>query len=107
MRSKQNSKYWNHRLKTLFKLEPSMKKVKNKYRTLLILLQRNYKPIVKSVSPDTMQEFLKDVIYLDRKIRWMTEGEEKELKKTLSQQTQVELGYEADYKQNVAKLKTL
>lgn len=92
-RSKQNSTYWNNRLDKLLETAPEMRLTKNRYKCLSIMLQKQYEPIIKSVSPDTMQMFLKDVCYLDRELRIKTQGEEKELKKILSQEKVIELGY--------------
>ena len=97
-RSKQNSDYWQRRLLKLLEQEPDAKYVKYRYRTLKALLWEKYKPIIESVSTDTMQEFLKDVCYLDRELRLHTEKEEKKLKTILSQEKVLELGYtQKDY----------
>ena len=82
-RTKQEVKYWVDRMARLFKLEPKQKSVKQRYSTLKLLLQERYS-YIKEI-PD-IEKFLKDAIFLDRKVRWMTEGEENELKETLSEE---------------------
>lgn len=80
-RSKENSKYWERRMIRLFTDYPETKKVGNRYVTLKVLLQEKY-PFIKE--HPSFNEMLKDALFLDRKIRWMTEGEETDLKQTLS-----------------------
>lgn len=50
---------------------------------------------------------LKDTIYLDRILRLATEGLEQEEKDILSQDFQLEIGYEPNYQNNVKQLKCL
>lgn len=100
-RSKENSIYWHSRMDKLFELEPSLKDIENRYKALEILLQKDYQPIVKSVSVDSFRQFLRDVIYLDRELRRETEGEQEDLKEILSQEKQIELGYEPGYNQKL------
>ena len=89
-RSPQNTKYYNDRITSLFELAPETSLVKERYRCLRLLLQEKYKPIVQSVSVDTMEIFLKDVVFLDRQVRLRTENQEVEEKEILSQEWQVE-----------------
>lgn len=70
-------------MKRLFDLHPETKSVKKRYFTLKILLQERYE--ICKENPE-IEAMLKDAIYLDRKIRWMTEGEEKELKDKLEKE---------------------
>lgn len=65
----------------LFKEFPQTKLVKNRYLTIKVMLQDKY-PEVKE-NP-RMEKILKDAIWLDRKIRWATEGEEESLKQELA-----------------------
>lgn len=90
-RSKENSKFWENRVNKLFELEPKYKDVEQRYETLYILLQKSYPLIVQSVSRETLKQFIRDVVYLDRKIRWETEGEQVDKKKILSQEKILEL----------------
>jgi hypothetical protein len=70
--------------------------VKNRYRTIRKTLQYSWTALIDSVGKETMLNFLKDVVYLDRKLRLQTEGEEDELKEQLAQEKQIELGYGID-----------
>lgn len=81
-RSKQNVEYWTNRTNKLIVLDPKYKKVKYIYDALKLLLQEKY-PHIKE--HDNIQ-FLKDIIYLDRKLRLYREGEEDELKDELEQE---------------------
>lgn len=80
-RSKQDSDYWLRRITRLFREFPNTKLVKNRYLTIKVLLQERY-PEVKE-NPK-IEKMLKDAIWLDRKIRWATEGQEESLKQELS-----------------------
>lgn len=106
-RSKQNVEYWETRMKSLFELDPDIKLVENRYTTLRLLLQKKYAPIMESVSPDTLLQFLRDTIYLDRELRRETEGLQEEEKTILSQEKMLSLGYSPNYEQDVQQLKML
>lgn len=80
---------------------PDAHEVKNRYRTIRYALRGRWGHLVDSVSKESMCEFLKDVVYLDRKLRKLTEGEEEELKETLSQEKQIELGYTPGYYKDI------
>jgi hypothetical protein len=80
MRSKQNTKYYNDRILKLFALDSDYKKIAKRYDSLRLLLQEKY-PFIKD---QNVIELLKDTIYLDRLLRLYNEGNEKVLKKTLS-----------------------
>lgn len=92
-RSKQNSAYWDRRMAKLFIAHPEAKLVKNIYKSNYWLLMEKYKTILESEKMPIMYEFLKDCAYLDRKLRQRREGTEVELKKVLSQEAQIDLGY--------------
>lgn len=81
-RSKTEVSYWLKRMARLFKEFPDTKLVKNRYLTIKVMLQDKY-PEVKE-NP-RMEKILRDAVYLDRKIRFMTEGEEESLKQELSE----------------------
>lgn len=100
-RSKENIRYWNGRLKAMFIKFPETKKVEKRYEALKGLLQKKYDPIMESVSHETLLQFLRDTVYLDRKLRLETEGYQQEKKKILSQEYQLENGYEVGYYQDI------
>lgn len=91
-RSKNNREYWQRRIDELFKEFPESQLTKNRYKSLVHLLVQQY-PEMKQLSSETWKVILFDADYLNRKIRWYTEGKETELKNILSQEKQVELGY--------------
>lgn len=102
-RSKDNVIYWNTRMNKLFDLDPEYKSVKKRYDSLKMLLQEKY-PLIKEMDYINL---LKDTIYLDRILRLATEGLEQEEKDILSQDFQLEIGYEPNYQNNVKQLKCL
>lgn len=91
-RSKNNREYWQRRIDELFNEFPESQLTKNRYKSLVHLLVQQY-PEMKQLSSETWKVILFDADYLNRKIRWLTEGKETELKNILSQEKQVELGY--------------
>lgn len=76
----------------VLKIAPEASLVENKYRTLRITLKRS-NPILETLDKDVVIKLLKDAIYLDRKLRQLTEGMQEKLKKQLSEEKMVELGY--------------
>jgi len=80
-------------LENVLKEFEEAKLVKNKYRTLRAVMRRSYPTLVDSVERDTMIAFMKDLIYSDRKLRQLTEGNEQELKDKLEIEAQIDLGY--------------
>jgi len=80
-RSKDNIKYWNDRVIKLFEIDPRYKKVKYIYDSIKLLLQEKYP----NIREEDIQ-LIKDIIYLDRKLRLFREGEEQELKGILQQE---------------------
>ena len=83
---------------------PEAKLTKNRYKLIHWVLKDYYPIVCGSVSPDTLREFLKTVVYLDRNVRWATEKYDKEEKTKLSQQFQVDEGYEAGHEANIKRL---
>lgn len=82
---KQKSEYYKRRLSKLFTEVPDSKYVRNRYRTLrMILLEKH--GWMNDIPKETMLEFLRELIYLDRLLRLQTEGIEKSTKKILSDQ---------------------
>lgn len=92
-RSKQNTEYWHKRTDELLKEFPEMGEVKNRYKALRILLQKDYPLVVQSVSKDTLEEFIKDSDYLGRMLRQKTEDKEIEEKDRAELEKLKELGY--------------
>lgn len=65
-------------------------KVAERYRVMLYLLNKEWSNLLSQHDKEVMKEFLKDVIFLDRKIRLETEGEDEDEKEILSQEFKVE-----------------
>jgi len=80
-------------LSELFLKNPEAKKVALRYKTLAYTLNKEWANLMSG--SESWDNFLRDVIYLDRQLRLMTEGDETELKEILSQEWQIENGYEA------------
>lgn len=84
---------------------PESRLTKNRYRVIKFILQNYFPKLYELYPEETLIQLFKDVIYIDRKHRKLTEGNEDELKKVLSQEYQIkELGYEGGYHQNVKQL---
>lgn len=81
-RSKENIEYWTNRTQKLIEIDLKYKEVKYIYDALKLLLQEKY-PQIKDFNSI---QFLKDAIYLDRKLRLYREGNENELKEELEQE---------------------
>jgi len=79
-------------LENLLQQFPEAGLVENRYRSLRVVLKKHWK-FVETVDQKDMINFLKDVVYLDRRIRLATEGQQDELKQQLSEEKQLELGY--------------
>ena len=102
-RNKKEMKYWRGRIDDLIKLDPKFKKVKNIFDGVKLIIQKRH-PHIKD--KDNIQ-MIKDIVMVDRLLRNARVGEEPELKKQLSQEFQVEMGYEGGYLRDVKMLKQL
>lgn len=83
-------KNYTQALSTLLDTNPDAHKVSERYKVMMYILNKEWSNLISSVEKESMKEFLRDVIYCDRKIRLETEGEDEELKEILSQEFQVE-----------------
>lgn len=54
--------------------------VKARYKVMMYLLNKEWSNLLSQHDKEVMKEFLKDVIYVDRRIRLDTEGEDEEEK---------------------------
>lgn len=82
--------------------------VENRYRTLRYALLSQYPNLVNGTDKEVLLNFLKDAIYLDRKLRKLTEGKQVLKKEILSQEFQInELGAEVNLKNNIKELNKL
>lgn len=88
-RSRAQSKLMDKAILELFKQHPEAKLVQNRYQTLRKLIKDRYYWLG-YVERETMYKIIFDIVTLDRKIRLFTQGEQKELKKQLSDQYIVE-----------------
>lgn len=92
-RTRAESRMWDERIRVMFKTVEGSNLVENRYRALRYLLNKRYEKQTFTDREMTMN-FIKDAVYLDRKMRLWTEGQQVELKKELSEDYQVEeLGY--------------
>lgn len=90
----QRQDMYKRTLKELLDKYPDAHKVSERYRVMRYLLVKEWLNLINQISPDSMTQFLKDVVYIDRQIRHATEGEETETKEILAQEKEMELGYE-------------
>lgn len=89
-------------LQDLLKVKEA-RKVEMRYRVIRGALYKAYPNLITNTDRDTMLAFIKDVVYLDRQVRLLTEGEQELEKEILSQDYQInvlnkEVGYEQDIK---------
>ena len=80
-------------LQNLYEKYPQAKQVKERYKVMRIILKREWNSLT-GLDDKILEDILKDVVHIDRRIRKLTEGEENELKEQLSQEEQIKLGYE-------------
>lgn len=74
-------------------LFPDAWKVKERYRTIYYAMKQEYPNLLASHGKETMLMFMRDCIYLDRKLRKLTEGQDQEVKNELEIIKQRELEY--------------
>ena len=60
--------------------------VVNRYRLMKYLLHKEWSNLMQGINSEALDGFLKDVVYLDRKIREATEPYDQENKKILEQE---------------------
>lgn len=86
--------------------EPQSKLTKNRYRAIRVALTKSYPTLINGTDKEVMLNFLRDVVYLDRKQRLLTEDLEREEKEELSQEYQLEhLNVEVGLENNIKQLK--
>jgi mannose/cellobiose epimerase-like protein (N-acyl-D-glucosamine 2-epimerase family) len=78
-------------LTSLLDSNPEAHLVKNRYKVMMYLLNKEWSNLLSQTDKEVMKEFLKDVIYCDRTIRKHTENTEIETKNILSQKFQIEV----------------
>lgn len=77
-----------------------------RYRTLLASLRVSYPSLTSTTQKEVLLEFIRDTVYLDRKLRKLTEGKDKLNKEIHSQQYQLtELGSEVGLQGNITNIK--
>lgn len=95
------------------KKEPRARERRNKNRAIGNIILGNCFPLYESVDKERMADMVGQVLSLDRKWRKILEdnpnlrGTDYDEKQILEEKKMLELDYEPDYKNNVAKLKTL
>ena len=81
-------------LENLLSTTPNARKVSYRYKTLRFVLKKHFTGL-QGMDDDYLEKVLKSVIFLDRKVRKLTEGVDEEEKEILSQEFQLnELGAE-------------
>ena len=89
-RPKTTTKYLNGQILKLFKTIPESQLTENRQRAVRSVLLEKY-AFLKDIQKDTFIELLKDIDYVERKMRYLTEDIQPELKKTLAQESVVQL----------------
>lgn len=80
-------------LRNLINNRKDARLVVNRYRTVRAVLCEEYPGTVVIIPKEKMLDIIKSTLYVDRLLRQETEGEEEELKRILSEEKQIELGY--------------
>lgn len=88
-------------------LDPKAKKVENKYKAIRLTLHKLHPLLVEKLTPEQILVIIEDTVALDRYWRMATQGEDKEKKQELSQQWQLNNGYDPHYYQDKEKLSKL
>ena len=76
-------------LKELYKLvktNAEARKLEKRYSVMEFLLNKEYAQTLKLIPKSILHDFLKDIVYIDRKIRKATEGFDQEAKDIAEQE---------------------
>lgn len=89
-RSQENTSFWNKHILGLFKERPEAQLTENRYRALRAILLKKY-PFLELISKDDFIAIMKDADYIARKMRYLTEDIQQDIKKKLSQEKIIEI----------------
>lgn len=70
---------------------PNSHKLENHYKFMRKVLTQNYPNSLGGIAPETIEDMLYDLIYMDRFLRKKRQGKEKDLKKALANEFKKEL----------------
>ena len=84
-RSKSEIKYWDDKIRTMLAEVEGSGLTKNRFRAIRYLLNNRYKEQLFSDIEKT-KSMISDIEYLSRKLRYWTEGSERELKEQLEEE---------------------
>lgn len=65
-------------------VNPKSHSLENHYKFMRLILQKEYPKTFESISPETIETVLQEMVYLDRFLRRKREGNQKELKEELA-----------------------
>lgn len=100
--------HYKSTLSKIVETTPEVGLLKNKYRLMRFGLHQEWAKMLERMGEnEQIDEFLKDVIYIDRKIRKLTENIDTENKKIAEQEYLLDEGYEVGVEKSINKLKTL
>lgn len=89
-RSRQSSAFWNKYILGLFKTIPEAQLTENRWRAVRAILTTKY-PEIEVIPKENFMEILKDADYIARKMRYLTEDIQQDIKKKLSQEKIIEI----------------
>lgn len=89
-RSRQSSAFWNKYILGLFKTTPEAQLTENRWRAVRAILITKY-PEIEVIPKENFMEILKDADYIARKMRYLTEDIQQDIKKKLSQEKIIEI----------------
>lgn len=84
MRSKQEIRKWDNRIGEMLTADVETALIENRIRSIRYLLKSEHSEIINNNSKEDIIQFIRDAIYLDRKMRLFTEGIEEQKKKQSS-----------------------
>lgn len=78
-------------LKEILDRSPEAKKVENRYLVIAQVLAKEYPNFMNATSKEVILKYLQDTVYLDRKLRLETEGDDEDVKLEKAQEVAEEI----------------
>lgn len=92
-RTRENRAGWNKRILNLFNSHPKAQLTQHRWQATRAILLKSY-PFIENISKETFIAMLSDADYVCRKMRYLTEGQQVEIKKQLAQNKVIEIHLE-------------
>lgn len=89
-RTKDNIKFWNRKITTLFASHPKAQLTEHRWQAVRATMLATH-PWIEAVDKKQFIDMLANADYIARKMRYLTEGQQVEIKKQLEQEKIIEL----------------